>query len=135
MNITPYLTFQGNAEEAMRFYAEVFGGEIVELRRYADMPGGQTPEHYRDKVLHGRLKIGDAWLFFSDAFSRDPVPPVPGPISLTIEFSDEAQIEAVYERLSQGGEVRMPLQKTFWGAKYAKLTDRFGITWDLNCQL
>lgn len=133
--IVPYLSFQGNAEEALHFYAEVFGSDVVELRRYEDIPGAQIPEHYRTKVLHARLKLGDAWLFISDVFPRDGVLPERSAVSLMVEFSAESEMDAVYARLMKEAKVHMPLQKTFWGAKYAKLTDQFGITWDLNCQL
>lgn len=135
MRIIPYLYFQGNAEEALRFYAEVFGGELVELRRYADMPGAESPEHYQNKVLHARLKIGDEWLFVSDAFPRDPVPPARSLVSLMVDFPSEADMDAVYTRLGREAEIHMPLQTTFWRGKYARLTDKFGVTWDLHCQL
>lgn len=85
--------------------------------------------------MHARLKLGDAWLFISDFFPRDGVLPERSAVSLMVEFSTESEMDAVYTRLVKEAKVHMPLQKTFWGAKYAKLTDQFGITWDLNCQL
>jgi PhnB protein len=134
VNLIPYLTFEGNAEEAMKFYADVFGGEIIQIGRYGEMQNADIPEDYKDKVLHGRLKFGNNLIYCSDTFPGQNVDKG-SQISLSVEFESEAQINKVYEKLSQQGQVKMPLEKTFWGAKYAKLTDRFGITWDLNCQL
>lgn len=133
MKLTPYLMFEGNAEEAMKFYAQVLGGEIEMVQRYSDGKGMQFPEHYANKVLHGRLRAGDLTIYFSDAFPGRKVSSG-DQVSLTIEFDSEAQADQAYEKLQVGGEVRMPLQKTFWGAKYAKLIDSFGIQWDLNYQ-
>jgi PhnB protein len=132
--VVPYLAFEGNAEEAMKYYADVFGGEIVQIKRYAEMQNPDIPEHHKDKVLHGRVKFGNNFLYFSDTFPGRSVDKG-SQISLTIEFQSEAQIDQVYEKLSKESQVKMPLQKMFWGAKYAKLTDKFGITWDLNCLL
>jgi PhnB protein len=134
VNLIPYLTFEGNAEEAMKFYADVFGGEIIQIGRYGEMQNPDIPDDYKDKVLHGRLKFGNNLIYFSDTFPGQNVDKG-SQISLSVEFESEEQINKVYEKLSQQGQVKMPLEKMFWGAKYAKLTDRFGITWDLNCQL
>jgi PhnB protein len=134
MNLIPYLTFEGNAEEVMKFYADVFGGEINQISRYEEMQNMDIPEHYKDKVLHGRLKFGNNLIYFSDTFPGQKVN-TGSQISLSIEFESEAQIDQVYEKLSQHGQIKMPLEKTFWGAKYAKLTDRFGVPWNLNYQL
>jgi PhnB protein len=133
MNVIPYLVFEGTTEEVMNFYAEIFGGEIVTIQRYSDGQGMEVPEDYKNKVLHGRLKIGKDLLYFSDAFPGQKVA-AGNQISLSIEFDSEEKIDQAYEKLATDGNVKMPLQKTFWGAKYAKLTDQYGIGWDLNYQ-
>ncbi|OXM84921.1 VOC family protein [Paenibacillus rigui] len=131
MKLTPYLMFQGNAEEAMHYYAHALGGEIEMIQRYIDGKGMTIPEHYANKVLHGRLKAGTLAFYFSDTFPGQQVTRG-DQVSLTIEFDSEERTDQVYEILKVGAEVRMPLQQTFWGAKYAKLIDRYGIQWDLN---
>lgn len=132
MNLIPYISLDGQAEEAMNFYANAFGGEIVQLDRYSGAPGMQVPEGYADKVLHGRVKIGDVFLYFSDV--NRPVE-AGNCVSLAFELDTEEKINHAFEVLSAGGQVFMQLQKTFWGALYGKLTDKFGVQWDLNHQL
>lgn len=132
MKLIPYLTFEGQAEEAMNFYANAFGGEIVQKDPYTSAPGMQIPEGYENKVLHGRVQFGDTAIYFSDAkreiASGDQ-------ISLTMEFETEEQIDKAFELLAQGGTVFIQLDKMFWGAKYGKLVDKYGVHWDLNHQL
>ncbi|MGZ4135577.1 MAG: VOC family protein [Tumebacillaceae bacterium] len=132
MKLIPYLSMAGQAEEAMNFYADVFGGEVVQLDRYSSQPGVQVAEEFKEKVLHGRVKIGDEFIYFSD-IDREVVSG--NQISLSMEFEQEDQIDRAFDLLSQGGSVFIALAKMFWGAKYGKVTDKFGITWDLNHQL
>ena len=133
MKLTPYLMFEGNAEEALNFYAEVLNGEIEMIQRYSDGQGMQVPEHYANKVLHGRLRAGEVVLYVSDAVPGQRVT-TGDQVSLTVEFDSEEKTDQAYAKLQAGGEVRMPLQKTFWGAKYGKLVDAYGVQWDLNYQ-
>lgn len=131
MKLIPYLTFHGQAEEAMNFYADVLGGEIVQLGRYSEAQGMPVPEGFGDKVLHGRVKVQDTFIYFSDA---DREVNTGDQISLTMEFDSEAAIDSAFDKLSQGGTVHLALGKQFWGAKYGKLVDKYGIQWDLNYQ-
>ncbi|MDX1408144.1 MAG: VOC family protein [Saprospiraceae bacterium] len=131
MKLIPYLYFGGNARAALEFYQQVFNGTVVSLSTFSDGPPDMpVPEGFADKIMHARLEFGDCVLYFSDG------PGVEGqsPHSLTIEFDDvDAQTRA-YEALKQGGTVEWELQDTFWGARYGKLTDKFGMNWDLNYQ-
>ena len=130
--ITPYLYFEGNAEEALSFYKEIFGGEESNFMRYGDTQA-PTSEEYKDKVLHAELVHKSFKLYFSDTFEDQKL--VKGSnVSLTLEFDTEEDIDKAYKALLEGGEVFMELQKTFWNAKYGKLTDRFGVIWELNYQ-
>jgi PhnB protein len=131
MKLVPYLTFDGNAEEALNFYADVLAGEVTQLARYSSMQGMPVPEGYGDKVMHGRVKFGENFIYASDA--NRPVN-AGDTISLTVEFSAEDQIDRAFDLLSRDGQVHMELAKQFWGAKYGKLTDKFGVQWDLNYQ-
>lgn len=132
MRLIPYLTFDGQTEEAMTYYADVFGGEVVQLQRYKSAPGMQIPEGYEEKVLHGRVQVGDVVMYFSDA-KREAVSG--NIISLTMEFDTEEQVDRAFELLAKDGTVFMQLDKMFWGAKYGKLMDKYGVHWDLNYQL
>ena len=130
--ITPYLYFEGNAEEALDFYKRIFGGEKSDVMRYGDTEI-QISEEYKDKILHGRLEHESFSLFFSDTFEGQKL--IKGSnVSLTLEFDGEEAIDRVYKALSEGGNVYMELQKTFWNAKYGKVSDKFGVIWELNYQ-
>ncbi|WP_374723136.1 VOC family protein [Peribacillus tepidiphilus] len=128
--VTPYLTFDGNAREALEFYKEVFEGEVVEIQTFgeADFP---TPPEVDDRVMHAKFKKDELFIMVSDAFLGQSIE-TGNNISLALELESEEEIQKLYDRLSQNGTVLMELQDTFWGAKYAKVKDRFGIIWDLN---
>jgi PhnB protein len=127
---TPYLTFNGNAKEALEYYKEVFGGEISEIQTFgeADYP---TPPEIEDKLIHARFLKGDLLLMASDTFPGSEAQ-TGSNISLVLEFESEEEVIRVYNHLILKSTVHMELQDTFWGAKYAKVKDPFGITWDLN---
>jgi PhnB protein len=128
----PYLTFNGNAKEALEYYKEMIEGEITGLQTFgeADYP---TPPEIDDKLMHARFVKGDLLLMVSDTFPGSEVQ-AGSNISLVLEFDSEEEIQKIYDRLSAQSKVHMELQDTFWGAKFAKLTDPYGITWDLNYQ-
>jgi len=127
---TPYLTFNGKAKEALDYYQAIFDGDIQEVQTYgeADYP---TPPEAENRIIHAKFKKDGLFLMVSDAFPGSEV--VAGNnISLTLELDSEDEIQSLYDRLSKEGTVLMKLQDTFWGAKYAKVKDPFGIMWDLN---
>ncbi|QNG60280.1 VOC family protein [Bacillus sp. PAMC26568] len=127
---TPYLMFNGNAKEALKYYKGVFGGEIAEIQTYgeADYP---TPPEADNRIMHARFKKDDLLLMVSDAFPGQSVD-VGSNISLVLEFESDDEIRTVYSALIEKGSIYMELQDTFWGATYAKVKDAYGITWDLN---
>ncbi|MET0787140.1 MAG: VOC family protein [Paenisporosarcina sp.] len=126
----PYLTFDGNAKEALDFYKEVFEGKITQIQTFgeADFP---TPPGSDNRILHARFQKNEFTFMASDTFPNQNVT-IGNNVSLTLEFDSEEEIQSYYDRLSKGGQVFMELQDTFWGAKYAKLQDAFGVIWDLN---
>jgi PhnB protein len=132
MKINPYLTFDGRCEEAMNLYAKVLGGTIEATMRYEGTPvEAHVPAEWRRKVMHCCLKVGDMLLMASDAppGQREPMKGM----SVTLVMDDVAQAERVYAELSKGGTVGMPLQETFWAARFGMFTDRFGTPWMINC--
>lgn len=128
MQLITYLNFNGQAAEALKFYAEVFDGQILEMLTYGQSPMcDQTPPELRDKVMHGALKIGDAMIFGGDAPPSLFRQPQGFAVAITIE--DLPRAERIFTALSAGGEVRMPIQETFWAKRFGELVDRYGTPW------
>jgi PhnB protein len=126
MSFCPYLSFAGNAREAMTFYAEVFGATDLEFNVYGDMPPG-TPDMGMgpDKIMHAQFTLGSVPLMGSDA------PGVGGgsDISVFHGATSKEAAKAVFDRLADGAEVTMPFGPTFWAPVFGMLKDRFGISW------
>jgi len=133
MRANPYLTFDGTCQEAFGTYADILGGEIVAMMTYEQSPiEGVAPADWDNKIMHARLVFGDNVLMASDA------PPgrfqkMQG-VSVTLNFEDQAEAERVFIALAEGAVVTMPLEETFWAAKFGMLTDRFGTPWMINCE-
>jgi|SRR5215469_17033687 len=133
MHLNPYLTFDGRCEAAFKFYEGCLGGKIVAMIRHGETPvADQTPAAWRDKIIHARLVVGDQILMGSDA-PPDRYEPSKG-FSVTLGVDDPAEADRVFHALSDGGNVRMPIQKTFWARRFGMLVDRFGIPWMVNCE-
>ncbi|KAB7704298.1 VOC family protein [Bacillus aerolatus] len=126
----PYLTFNGNAREAIDFYAKAFEAEVQGIQTFgeADFP---TPPEAADRIMHARFGKGDFLIMVSDAFLGQSVE-TGNHISLALTFENEEEIQRVYDALRQDGMVHMELQDTFWNSKFAKVQDRFGVIWDLD---
>ena len=132
MQINAYLVFNGNCEEAFNFYARCLRAEIAMLQRFGDTPGCEgMPASQRDKVMHVRLQAGDQVLMTSDNHPDHPYDGVKGcSIALSVDQAEEA--DRIFNELSQGGTVAMPMQETFWAKRFGMLTDRFGVPWMIN---
>lgn len=129
MKIKPYLIFNGNAEEAANRYAEILGGKIENLNRYGDcMP--DTPQEYKNKIAHICLFVGSEVMGIADAEPGTTTTFGTGNI-VTLNCDNEEQIKTIYEKLSVGGEIRCPLQPTFFAKQYADFTDCYGVAWCL----
>lgn len=134
--VNPYLIFNGNAEEAFEFYQSVFGGEY-ELIRFKDMSEesqASMPGADMDKVAHVALPIAgdDQLLMASDAPTEQSVNTQNTNVNVILETSSAEEAERVYQGLSEGGTVIMPLGKTEWAEKFATFTDKFGVQWMIN---
>lgn len=130
-----YITFNGNCEEAFNFYKSVFGGEFAYVGRYGDMPSEQPiPDSEKNKVMHISFPISaETILMGADTSSLFGAAPVVGDnISLSINTETEEEAKRIFSQLSVGGEVGMPLEKTFWGALFGMFVDKFGINWMVN---
>ena len=128
--LSPYLTFNGTCREAMTFYQQCLGGELL-LQTFAETPAAeQVPPEARQNVMHAGLRHDHFLLMASDA-GMQPVRPGTM-VTLALNCSSEEQIRDWFGQLSVGGTVAMPLQDTFWGATFGLFTDQFGIDWMLN---
>lgn len=128
--IIPYLTLNGNATEAMSFYKNAFLGEIVFSQTFAEAPM-EIPEGNGHKIMHAKLQAGELVLLFSDTLPGQET--VGGTnLSLSMDFKSLEEIERTYNALTDGATISMPLQDTFWGAKFGILVDKYGIQWMFN---
>ena len=133
MQLITYVHFAGNCEEALNFYKEVLRGEIL-LKSYMGDGQMEVPDAVKGKIMHARLQIGENVLYMSDTFDPSTVQQGNN-VSLSLQPETLAQTEELFQKLSAGGTVKMPLQDTFWGARFGMFTDKFGIHWMLNCEL
>jgi len=131
MQIQPYLFFNGRCEEAIEFYRQTLGAEVTMLMRFQDSPEppapGMIPPGSEQKVMHASLRIGDSVVMASDGHCNGK-PDFQG-FTLSIALPDEAAAGRVFNALAEGGQVRMPLAKTFWSPCFGMLADRFGVGW------
>lgn len=129
--INSYLTFDGNCREAMEFYKDCLGGELV-MQTIGESPlSEKMPVKMKDCILHSTLSNGNLILMGTDCVTETGL--IRGnSISLSLECKSEAEIRTCYQKLSEGGVQTYPLEYTFWGALFGGLTDKFGNIWLLN---
>jgi PhnB protein len=136
--LTAYLTFNGNAEEAINFYKSAFNGTITNLQRLGDMPpqGGQLPESEKNKIMHIALEgPGGVKLMASDFFGMSGEKFTAGNnFSLSLHPDSQDQADKLFNSLSAGGSVIMPMSKAPWGDYFGMFNDKFGIKWMINHQ-
>ena len=130
--VNPYLTFAGNCRKAMTFYKEALDGEL-DVMTFEGAPV-DIPEEQKNNVMHASLKFGDALIMASDSMPGQQVDNG-NSVHISISSTDVEEAEKFFNNLAKGGTVLMPFEKTFWGAKFGMLTDKFGISWMVNCQL
>lgn len=131
MQVQPYLFFDGRCEEAVAFYREALGAQVVMLMHYRDAPAGDggcpggTPP--ADKVMHACLQIGQTQVMASDGFAAGH-PEFKG-VSLSVGADDDAQARRFFDALADGGQVQQPLGPSFFASSFGMVTDRFGVSW------
>jgi PhnB protein len=126
MKAEPYLFFEGRCDEAIEFYRKTVGGEVTALMRFKEAPEA-CPSGSEEKVMHANLRIGDSMVMVSDGMNSGK-PTFQG-FALSISPADEAEAQRVFTALSDGGQITMPLAKTFFSPSFGMLTDRFGVAW------
>ena len=131
MQVQPYLFFDGRCEEAVEFYRSALGAEVTMLMRFKDSPDphepGTVPPGAGDKVMHASLRIGDATVLASDGRCQGR-PSFQG-FSLSLSVPQEPEAERLFAALADGGQVQMPLTKTFFASRFGMVADRFGVSW------
>ena len=128
MTITPYIMFNGTCEEALNFYAKALGGEIKDLNRFEGSPAeGMSAD--KNKVMHAHFAAKGVFFMASDGNESAAAG---GMVHLSLNFEQAGEIDTVFTALSEGATVTMPLQDTFWGARFGMLQDRFGVNWMFN---
>ena len=135
-SINPYINFQGNTEEAFEFYRSVFGGEFAMVMRFGDTENGKDmSEADRGKIMHIALPVDNGHVIMgTDALeSMDQKLNFGNNFSISIGTDSKAEAERLFNGLSAGGNVTMPMQDTFWGAYFGMFTDKFGLQWMVNC--
>lgn len=134
MAIEVYLNFNGDAREAVEFYANVFQTEAPQIMTFGDAPPDpnfQIPEEAKQLVMHTNLNIAGSRVMFSDTWPGSPFV-VGNNISITVVSEDEQLIRSAFEGLKEGGTVAMELQETFWSKCYGAVKDKFGVEWQVS---
>lgn len=131
MQVSPYLFFNGQCEEAFNVYARVLGGTIEAMMKHEGTPAeGHVPPEWRGKIMHAALRVGEAVLMASD----DPSEHFQQPqgFSVSLHFTDVAEAERVFNALAENGRINAPFEETFWAVRFGMLVDRFGTPWMIN---
>jgi PhnB protein len=134
-DVVPYLGFNGNCADAMRFYERALDGKIELMMSGADSPmAAQMPKEFAHRIMHARLALpGGATLYAGDAPGQT-YQGIHG-VSITLNYDSVAEAKKFFERLADGGQVTMAMAPTFWAKSFGMLTDRFGAQWIVNGEL
>jgi PhnB protein len=133
MQMNLYLSFKGECEAAFKFYEQCLDAQPGAIFRYAGSPmADDVPADWSDKVMHGNLTIGGQPLMGADV--RPDQYEEPKGFSLSLQIKNTADAERIFHELAKDGRVVMPLEKTFWAARFGMVVDRFGIPWLINCE-
>lgn len=130
--LNPYLTFDGNCEEAINFYHSILGGE-TDFKRFSEGPNDMPiAAGQGDKIMHVRLTFDGCTLMASDSGGHYPVN-VGNNIHLSVYLPYKEKASKAFEGFSEGGMVTVPFKEVFWGGSFGSVTDKFGISWMFNC--
>jgi PhnB protein len=132
MQLNSHVIFNGQCEDAFKFYEACLGGEIVGMWRHAETPGeNHVPGESHNQVIHATLDLDGDLLQGCDVPSDHYQKPQG--FSVKLDLKDTAEAERIFQALAEDGTVQMPLQETFWALRFGMLVDRFGIPWMINC--
>lgn len=134
--MVPYIVTNGNGQEAVTFYEQALGAKVENMQTFAEMktdPEHPIPEEAKDLLMHAYLKVGDFELMISDNFPGSPYQ-AGDHISIALVYDQPEEAKAVFEKLSAGGKVELPMQETFWSPLYGVLVDKFNVTWQISTE-
>jgi len=134
LTIYPYIIINGNGLEAIKFYENAIDAQVLNVQTFGDMPENPEmpiPVEAKDRVLNAQLKVGDTNFMLSDVMPGTPYE-LGDQVEIAITMSSVEKSKEIFDKLQEGGQVLMPLQETFWSPSYGKLTDKFGITWQIS---
>ncbi|WP_430816680.1 VOC family protein [Carboxylicivirga sp. RSCT41] len=130
--VNAYINYKGNCEDAFLFYKSVFGGDFEHLARFNEMPSEDPiSEEEGNKIMHVALRISKETVLMGSDASPAFGPPceIGNNIAISVSTDSEEEAKTLFDGLSAGGQVNMPLDKTFWGALFGMFTDKFGVNW------
>jgi PhnB protein len=134
MKINPYLIFNGDCKAAFTFYAQALQGKLEAMMSFGETPAAEhVPKEHHHLIIHTCLKVGDQILMASDTTPDRPTPGMSG-CSISLNVDSVAEADRVFNALAEGGKVEMPLEATFWAARFGMLVDKFGVAWMVNCE-
>lgn len=134
LRLSPYLMMNGNAKEAIQFYEKVFDAQVLFSQTFGEMPENPEyplPEEAKKLISHAMLKVGETDLMFSDNFPGQ-TSQIGNQVTICISTNDIDKAKQMFETLQQDGQVKMPLQETFFSPAYGIVTDQFGITFQIH---
>jgi PhnB protein len=131
MKVQPYLFFDGRCEEAIEFYKKALGAEVLMLMRFSESPDppppGMVPPGSENKIMHSCIRIGETEVMASDGRCMGQ-PSFQG-VSLSLEVASDTEADRLFNALGEGGQVQMPIGKTFFSPRFGMVADRFGVSW------
>lgn len=135
IEVSPFIVFKGNCETAFEFYKSVFGGEYQFIYRYSDTPSNQIPRGYEDKILHVSLPLmNNVNLMGMDTIDNTRSGET-GLVTIGLRLNDRNETFYLFDGLSKGGKIVVPLAKTFYADYFGTIVDKFGVAWSFNCNI
>ena len=134
--LNPNIMFEGNCEQAFDFYQTIFGGEMSPKMRYGDykLPDMPVPDSAKHLIMHVSLPVGEAVLMGGDALENSPYPTTFGNnFTINIGTKSKQKADTLFNALSKGGKIMMPMNIAFWGDYFGMFTDQFGVQWQVLC--
>jgi len=132
MQVNPYLTFNGQCANALKFYEQLLGGKVTFTQTWGESPMCDSmPPEAQKLIMHSTLQLGESQLMCADSPSDHYQKPQG--IHIALHFNDPKEGERIFNGLAEGGQIEMPFQATFWAAGFGMCVDRFGIPWMVNC--
>jgi PhnB protein len=131
MDLSPYLSFNGQCEEAFKFYEKCLGGKTVFMMTWGDSPmAAEAPPGWGKKIMHATFKLGDTTMAGADMPSEQK----PHGFSVALGLSDAKEADRIFKTMAEKGTVKVPIQETFWALRFGEVVDQFGTPWLINCE-